>query len=97
MTKVIFSAGLRQVTNGERSTELLAEPPTVSGYIAALDEQYTGFADRVIDAQGDQPEISRHFNIYLNDEDVRYLGGLATVVAADQELAFLIAVAGGSA
>jgi len=65
---------------------------TLSEVVANLDSRYPGIAERLI--EGDA--LRRFVNVYLNDEDVRFLDGLATVVAEDDTVTILPAVAGGS-
>ena len=58
---------------------------------AAMDSRYPGISERLVDEQG----LRRFVNVYLNDEDVRFLGGLDTVVADGDSVTILPAVAGG--
>ncbi|MEX2031343.1 MAG: MoaD/ThiS family protein, partial [Dehalococcoidia bacterium] len=53
---------------------------------------YPGFASRIMDENGD---LRRFVNIYLNDEDVRYLGGKDTPIKDGDAVSFLPALAGG--
>jgi molybdopterin converting factor small subunit len=57
-----------------------------------LDGRYPGIADRLIDESG----LRRFVNVYLNDEDVRFLDGLETPVADADSITILPAVAGGA-
>ena len=57
-----------------------------------LNSRYPGFKSQISDASGG---LHRFVNIYLNDEDVRYLNGLETPVAEDDVISILPAVAGG--
>ena len=59
--------------------------------IADLDSRFPGISERLVDEQG----LRRFVNVYLNDEDVRFLGGLDTVVADGDSVTILPAVAGG--
>ncbi|MDQ1248365.1 MAG: sulfur-carrier protein [Actinomycetota bacterium] len=68
-----------------------AQGATISEVIADLDANYPGIADRLIDDKG----LRRFVNVYLNDEDVRFLDGLATAVADGDSVTILPAVAGG--
>jgi molybdopterin converting factor small subunit len=81
---------LRPSVGGERS--VAAEGSTLRELIVNVDRRHPGFAGHLLETSGAQ----RHFvNIYLNDEDVRYLNGLETPVAEDDVISILPAVAGG--
>jgi len=56
-----------------------------------LEARYPGIGDRLVDEQG----LRRFVNVYLNDEDVRFTGGLDTAVADGDSVTILPAVAGG--
>ena len=64
---------------------------TVGEILAALAAQYPALRERLFD--GD--ELRRFVNVYVNDEDIRYLDDLATPVAPGDELSIIPAVAGG--
>ncbi|MQC16962.1 MAG: MoaD/ThiS family protein [Chloroflexi bacterium] len=81
---------IQQAVNGQR--EFKAHGKTVAELIENLDRDYPGFASTVLDEAG---ELRRFVNIYLNDEDVRYLGGKATEIGDDDTVSFLPALAGG--
>lgn len=80
---------LRPLTGGEKSVQ--GEGSTLGGLIAQLDAMYPGLADRLIE----DGALRRFVNVYLNDEDVRFLGGLDTPVATGDSVTILPAVAGG--
>jgi sulfur-carrier protein len=90
VTSVEIPTILRTYTDGERS--VTATGATLSEVVANLDSRYPGIAERLV--EGDA--LRRFVNVYLNDEDVRFLDGLATVVAEDDTVTILPAVAGGS-
>jgi molybdopterin converting factor small subunit len=64
----------------------------LAGLIADLDERYDGLRERLVDDSG----LRRFVNIYLNDEDVRFLGGLEAPVKDGDTVTVLPAVAGGA-
>ncbi|NBV90274.1 MAG: MoaD/ThiS family protein, partial [Actinobacteria bacterium] len=66
---------LRTYTNNERTVE--AQGETLESVIANLEANYSGLSDRLIEAGA----LRRFVNIYINDEDVRFLGGLTASVA----------------
>jgi sulfur-carrier protein len=80
---------LRPYTGGEKN--VTGEGADLRVLIANLDSRYPGIAERLVDEQG----LRRFINVYLNDEDVRFLGGLDTVVADGDSVTILPAVAGG--
>jgi molybdopterin converting factor small subunit len=90
MIKVRIPAQLRTLTGG--SGEVSVEGSTVGEALKALDAAHAGFADRIFDEAGG---LRRFVNVFLDDEDVRFLDGLATPIAAGQTLSIIPAVAGG--
>ncbi|TXH39506.1 MAG: MoaD/ThiS family protein [Actinobacteria bacterium] len=80
---------LRTYTDGAKVVE--ADGTTIAEVVADLDVRYPGMADRLLDDKG----LRRFVNVYLNDEDVRFLDGLSTVVADGDSVTVLPAVAGG--
>lgn len=80
---------LRTYTSGEKV--VTAEGASLEAVVTDLDSRYPGIADRLVDDSG----LRRFVNVYLNDEDVRFLDGLQTPVAADDSITILPAVAGG--
>ena len=80
---------LRPYTGGEKLVP--AEGATLAAVVADLDGRYPGIGERLVDEQG----LRRFINVYLNDEDVRFLGGLDTEVADGDSITILPAVAGG--
>jgi len=81
---------LRPTVGGERV--VIAEGSTLRELIHNVDQRHPGFAGQLLE-NGDTQR--RFVNIYLNDEDVRYLNGLETPVAEDDVISILPAVAGG--
>ena len=82
---------LESVTGGKRIVE--AEGATVSEVLQRLSEAYPGLRERVVSDNG---EIHRFINVYLNDEDIRFIEGIQTPVKDGDTLAILPAVAGGA-
>jgi MoaD family protein len=81
---------LRKHTGGAKAVE--AKGATVREVLDHLEEQYAGLRASVLTDNGD---IHRFINMYLNDEDIRFLGSLETPVADGDVLSILPAVAGG--
>ena len=81
---------MRSYTGDERSVQ--GEGKTVSGLIDDLESRHPGLRDRLVDETGG---VRRFVNIYVNDEDIRFTGGLDTGVADGDTVVILPAVAGG--
>ncbi|MDA8341655.1 MAG: MoaD/ThiS family protein [Actinomycetota bacterium] len=81
---------LRQLTGG--AGEIKVEGSTVGEVLKALDSAHPGFGERLFDDAG---ELRRFVNVFLADEDVRFLDGLSTAVADGQTISVIPAVAGG--
>lgn len=88
--EVRIPAVLRTHVGGVKAVE--ANSGAVREVLAELGERYPELMDQIFAGDGD---LNRFINIYLNDEDVRYLDGLETKVAEDDVLSILPAVAGG--
>ncbi|GAA5155994.1 MoaD/ThiS family protein [Pseudonocardia eucalypti] len=80
---------LRTHTGGEKSVE--AKGATVSEVITDLDSRHSGLAARLVK----DGSLHRFVNIYVNDEDVRFSGGLEAPIADGDSVTILPAVAGG--
>ena len=80
---------LRTYTGGEKAVE--AQGDDLAALIDALEAAHAGIKDRLIDG-GD---LRRFVNIYVNDEDVRFTGSLATPLSDADQVVILPAVAGG--
>ncbi|MHB2029226.1 MAG: MoaD/ThiS family protein [Acidimicrobiales bacterium] len=72
--------------------EVPVEAATVREAILAVDGVYPGLAGRVLDESG---ALRRFVNVFVADEDVRFLNGLDTVLEAGQTVSLVPAVAGG--
>ena len=81
---------LRPYTGDERSVE--GNGASVNAVIEDLETRFAGIKDRLVDESGD---VRRFVNIYVNDEDIRFTGGLDTAVADGATIVILPAVAGG--
>ena len=74
------------------AAEVEVEASTVAEALKALEAQHPGFGERLFDDNG---KIRRFVNVFLADEDVRFLEGLETPVTDGQTLSIVPAVAGG--
>jgi sulfur-carrier protein len=81
----------RKFTDGTPVLEL--EPGTVADLVDQIDGKYPGFKEQVITEAG---ELHRFVNVYVNDEDARYLDKLDTKVADGDTVSLLPSVAGGA-
>ncbi|HET9732534.1 MAG TPA: ubiquitin-like small modifier protein 1 [Acidimicrobiales bacterium] len=82
---------LRQHAGGRASVQ--AEGSTIGEVLAGLTRQYPGLSGQLLTDTG---EMHRFVNVYLNDDDVRYLDKLDTKVTDEDEISILPAVAGGA-
>ncbi|MDQ3809478.1 MAG: MoaD/ThiS family protein [Chloroflexota bacterium] len=91
MANVRVPSMLRGAVGGERVVD--AEGTTLRELIHDLDRRHPGFAGQLLGPEGEQRQF---VNIYVNDEDVRYLAGLDTTVGEGDVVSILPAVAGGA-
>ena len=80
---------LRQYTGGAKAVDGAGD--TLAAVIDDLESRHPGLRDRLVDDDG----LRRFVNVYLNDEDVRFLDGLKTQVCDGDSVTVLPAVAGG--
>src|SRR5215203_7129084 len=82
---------LRPLSGGASTVEV--EAGALSDVIKALDAAHPGFTDRLLDDEGN---LRRFVNIFVADDDVRFLDGLATPVPDGETVSIVPAVAGGA-
>jgi sulfur-carrier protein len=87
---VRLPAQLRTLVGG--AAEITVEASTVREAINAVEELHPGIASRVLDDQGG---LRRFVNVFVSEEDVRFLNGLDTELSAGQTVSLIPAVAGG--
>ncbi|GAA1110224.1 MULTISPECIES: MoaD/ThiS family protein [Kitasatospora] len=80
---------LRPYTDGAKAVE--GTGTNLGELFQDLDSRHPGIAERLLDAG----ELRRFVNVYLNDEDVRFLEGISTALADGDSVTILPAVAGG--
>jgi molybdopterin synthase sulfur carrier subunit len=85
---------LRPLTDGERVVD--SEGATVAELIENLEADHAGIKERLVDDETDGGGVRRFVNVYVNDEDIRFTGGLQTAVSDGDTVVILPAVAGGS-
>ena len=76
----------------EVAVEMNGGSSTVRDLLSDLEGRYPGLADRILTDQG---QLHRFVNLYVNDEDVRYIGALDAEVREGDTVSILPAVAGG--
>ena len=81
---------LRKLT--AESETVTAEGGTIGAILASLDSTYPGLIERICDEQG---AVRRFVNIFLNDEDIRFLADKETPVKDGDEISIVPAIAGG--
>jgi sulfur-carrier protein len=81
---------LRALTKG--TADVQAKGDTVDDLIADLERQFPGLRERLVDETG---ELRRFVNIYVNQEDIRFLDNRATLLKDGDEVAIVPAIAGG--
>lgn len=87
---------LQTYTSGEKSVS--AEGASLTALIDDLEANHPGIKERLIhSADSGGSELRRFVNIYINDEDVRFIGGLGAALRDGDQVVVLPAVAGGSA
>ena len=86
---VRIPAVLRPLTGGEESVK--ASGATVAALIDELEGKHPGIKGRLLDAKG----VQRHVNIYVGEEDIRFLEGLKTELKAGEKVTIVPAIAGG--
>ena len=89
-TSIRIPAPLRKLTNEQEVVG--ATGANIGEILADLDKNFPGLNDRICDESGN---IRRFVNIFINDEDIRFLDEKATVVKEGDEISIVPAIAGG--
>ncbi len=88
--KVRIPAPLQGLTKNR--VEVESEGKTICELIDSLEKSYPGIRERICDENG---KVCRFINIYVNEEDIRFLQGDNTPVKDGDEVAIILAIAGG--
>lgn len=88
--KVNIPTPLRKLTNNE--SEVSVEAGSVGDLVDALEAAYSGIAEKLLDEKG---EIRRYVNVFVNDEDIRFLDGKGTALKDGDNISIVPAIAGG--
>jgi molybdopterin synthase sulfur carrier subunit len=91
MIKVRIPTPLRPLTRGQGEVE--AQASNIAELIEQLNMAHPGMKDRLCDETGD---LRRFVNVYVNEEDIRFLKGKDTVLNDGDEVSIVPAIAGGS-
>ncbi len=89
--KVRIPTPLQKITDGQSEVE--ANGSTVREMIDSLENSYPGLKERLYDEEG---KLRRFINIYVNEEDIRFLDGEGTKLADGDDVSVIPAIAGGS-
>ena len=81
---------LRSLTKG--NAEIQAKGDTIDSLVTDLERQFPGLKDRLLDETG---ELRRFINIYVNQEDIRFLQAKKTTLKDGDEVSIVPAIAGG--
>jgi len=84
---------LRTYTDGEKAVP--GEGASLAALIDDLEANHPGIKERLIDSTDNGEDLRRFVNVYVNDEDVRFIGGLEAELSDGDEVVVLPAVAGG--
>ena len=90
MIKIRIPTPLRPLTKGQGEVESTAA--SITDMIGSLDAAYPGLKNRLCDDNGD---LRRFVNIYVNEEDIRFLNGKETSLKDGDEVSIVPAIAGG--
>jgi molybdopterin converting factor small subunit len=84
---------LRTYTGGEKA--VTGDGANLSALIDDLEANHPGIKDRLLDDKDGKADLRRFVNVYINDEDVRFIGGLEAELKDGDQVVVLPAVAGG--
>ena len=88
--KVRIPTPLRKLTNNEELIEVTAD--SIGGAITELQTRYPGIKERLLDESG---QVRRFVNVYVNEEDIRFLKNQNTPLKDGDEISIIPAIAGG--
>ena len=89
--KVRIPTPLQKLTNNQG--EVMCDANNINELLASLEKQYPGIQERLCDAEG---KLRRFVNVYVNEEDIRFLQGQETALKTGDDISIIPAIAGGS-
>jgi sulfur-carrier protein len=89
---IILPSALMRYARGTSAVRVDASCATVGGALAELASRWPAVTDRVLTEQG---ELRRHVNVFVGDESIGFMDGLATPVADGETITIVPAVSGG--
>lgn len=89
--KVRIPTPLQKLTNNE--AEVICDVTSVEKMLGSLESQFPGIKDRLCDQEG---KLRRFVNVYVNEEDIRFMQGPETVLKDGDEVSIIPAIAGGA-
>lgn len=90
MATVYVPTPLRRLTGGQ--SKVTVEANDVAALVSALDAQYPGISEKMLDSDG---SVKRFINVFVNDDEIRTLQGLETPVRDNDKISIVPAMAGG--
>jgi molybdopterin synthase sulfur carrier subunit len=88
---VRMAAVIQKITNNQK--EFVSEGSNIKDLIQNIEKEFPGFKNHILT---DSNEVHQFLNIYVNDEDIRFLSNLETAIKDGDIISFLPALAGGS-
>ncbi len=89
--KVRIPTPLQKLTNNQ--SEVACDAKDINSLLAELERQHPGIRERLCDAEG---KLRRFVNVYVNEEDIRFLQGQETAVKDGDDISIIPAIAGGA-
>jgi molybdopterin synthase sulfur carrier subunit len=86
-----MAAVIQKITNNQK--EFVSEGSNIKDLIQNIEKEFPGFKNHILT---DSNEVHQFLNIYVNDEDIRFLSNLETAIKDGDIISFLPALAGGS-
>ena len=89
--KVRIPTPLQKLTNNQGDVQ--CEAKDINGMLAELEKNHPGIKERLCDAEG---KLRRFVNVYVNEEDIRFLQGQETLLKEGDDISIIPAIAGGA-